>query len=170
VGTVLEVTEHSMLEDGRLLVQSVGRERFQIREVVQEKPLLICDVAQLPEDDDTSEEAAALAVDIATSFRQVLRLSAKLRDAPVPAGVADPVQLQDLGPRELSFWVASLFAGNPYNQQALLEEENTLKRLATEQELLSSTLKYLSAQTALQSAFAAGGAEGESAPPLGGPD
>ena len=36
-------------------------------------------------------------------------------------------------------------------QQALLEEGNTLQRLTAEKELLSGTLKYLAAQAALQS-------------------
>ena len=55
----------------------------------------------------------------------------------------------------MSFWVASLLAGNPYQQQALLEEDATLVRLQAVRELLSSALKYLSAQSALQSAFKA---------------
>ena len=67
--------------------------------------------------------------------------------------VLEPKELQTLGPRDLSFWVASLFAGSPYNQQALLEENSTQKRLEIEKELLENTLKYLSAQSALQSAF-----------------
>lgn len=173
VGTVLEITQHNCTDDGRILVQTTGRERFQILQVVEERPVMVCDVSPLEEDEDTSPEAAALAEDVATSFRQVLRLSSKLRDAPVPSDVSDPEQLQHLGPRELSFWVASLFAGNPYSQQALLEESNTLKRLGAEQELLSSTLKYLSAQAALQSAFSSGsssGSDSEGAPPSGGPD
>ena len=32
----------------------------------------------------------------------------------VPTDIANPRQLSALGPSELSFWVASLFAGNPY--------------------------------------------------------
>ena len=38
--------------------------------------------------------------------------------------LADPAQLTELDPTQMSFWVASLFSGNPYQQQALLEVSN----------------------------------------------
>ena len=128
-GCVLEITEHSMMDDGRLFINSVGKERFRIEEVVEERPVLVCDVEILKEDLDESEEARVLAAEVAELFRNVVRLSVKLREAPVPSELENPSQLTVLGPSELSFWVASVFAGNPYNQQALLEEENTMKRL-----------------------------------------
>lgn len=56
---------------------------------------------------------------------------------------------------------------------AALQMDSTEERLKAERELLNSTLKYLSAQAALQGAFKAGGspAEGEEpVPPPGGPD
>lgn len=161
VGTILEITEHSLMEDGRLLINTVGRERFRIDKVVEERPVLVCDVEVLPDDNDNTDEAKELAEVVADLFRNVVRLSVKLKEAPVPPELAEPSQLTTLTPSQLSFWVASLFAGNPYNQQALLEEDNTMKRLKTEEELLSSTLKYLSAQAALQSAFGGSGSSGE---------
>jgi Lon protease-like protein len=161
VGTVLEITEHSLMEDGRLMINTIGRERFRIEDVVEERPVLVCDVEILPDDDDKSDEAVLLAEQVAELFRNVVRLSVKLREAPVPPELADPTQLTTLAPSDLSFWVASLFAGNAYNQQAILEEDNTIQRLKTEEELLSSTLKYLSAQAALQSAFGGSGGEDE---------
>jgi len=160
VGTVLEVQEHSLLEDGRLLLQNIGRERFKIVDVVEERPVLVCDVEYLDEDEGDNEEVKDLSGEVAQLFKDVVRLSAKLKDVAVEEAVADPPQLSTLGPREMSFYIASLFAGNPYNQQALLEEEDTKKRLLVEQDLLSGTLKYLSAQVALQSAF--GGESGGS--------
>lgn len=157
VGTVLEITEHSMVEDGRILIQTIGRERFKIVDVVEERPVLVCKVEYLEEDGDDGAEAQAVASKVGELFRDMVKLTVKLRDTPLPDEVTEPAQLQSLDPRGLSFWVASLFGGNPYNQQALLEEESTLKRLKLEEELLSSTLKYLSAQAALQSAFKSGG-------------
>ena len=51
-------------------------------------------------------------------FRSVVTLSVKLREAAaVPPDIADPRQLRELSPSGISFWVASLFAGNPYQQQ-----------------------------------------------------
>lgn len=59
-----------------------------------------------------------LGKEVADLFRSLVSLSLKLREGPMlPASVTSPQQLTTLAPRELSFWVASLFAGNPYQQQ-----------------------------------------------------
>jgi hypothetical protein len=50
-----------------------------------------------------------------------------------------------------------------------VQMNSTLERLKAEQELLSGTLKYLSAQAALQGAFKSGGG-GRIDEPTGGPD
>ncbi|EFN59067.1 hypothetical protein CHLNCDRAFT_137801 [Chlorella variabilis] len=181
IGTLLEITDHANLEDGRMIVNNVGRQRFKILEVVEEKPVLICRVEYLPDEQDAgadTPEARSLAAEVAELFRSVVSLSVKLKATSVPADITNPKQLSELAPCQLSFWVASLFAGNPYQQQALLEEETTMGRLKAVQELLNGTVKYLSAQAALQSAFkttgggggGGGGSTGSSPPPPGGPD
>lgn len=174
IGTLLEITEHSNLEDGRLLVNNRGRQRFKILEVVEESPVLVCEVEYLRDEEDegaNSPEAVALAAEVAELFRSVVSLSVKLKATSVPADIANPRQLTELGPFDLSFWVASLFAGSPYQQQALLEEETTLGRLKASQELLSGTQRYLGAQVALVGAFKpSGGSESDASPPAGGPD
>lgn len=175
IGTLLEITEHANLDDGRILVNNIGRQRFRILDVVEEKPVLICEVEYIKDEDDPTadtEEARSLAAEVAQLFRSVVQLSVKLRETSVPSDITNPRQLDELSPRELSFWVGSLFAGSPYQQQALLEEETTIGRLKAEKELMSGTAKYLSAQAALQSAFkTTGGSSGsDPMPPPGGPD
>jgi hypothetical protein len=59
-------------------------------------------------------QAVALAAEVAELFRSVVSLSVKLKATSVPADIANPRQLTELGPFDLSFWVASLFAGSPY--------------------------------------------------------
>lgn len=160
IGTVLEIQKHSLIEDGRLIVDNIGKERFKIIDVVEERPVLVCEIEYLQEDDVHDNKAVALSKEVAQLFKDVVKLSAKLKDAEIEEEAMNPPQLDNLNPRETSFWIASLFGGNPYNQQALLEEDDTMKRLEAERELLSSTLKYLSAQSALQSAFKGSGDDG----------
>ena len=63
-------------------------------------------------------QALTLADEVGDLFRSVVTLSVKLREAAaVPPDIADPRQLRELSPSGISFWVASLFAGNPYQQQ-----------------------------------------------------
>ena len=154
VGTVLEIQEHSTMDDGRMLIENIGRERFKIVDVVEEKPVLVCKVEYLRDEEESESlpELQSLREDVSGLFKDVVRLSTKIKEIPgADADVLEPKELETLGPRDLSFWVASLFAGSPDNQQALLEEKSTEKRLSVEKELLENTLKYLSAQAALQS-------------------
>lgn len=158
-----------MLPDGRMVIDSIGKERYRIVEVVEQKPILVAKVEILNEDEDTSDTAKSLASEVAQMYRDVAKLSLKLKDDTAQLeNIEEPAALATYGPRELSFWIASLFAGNPYNQQALLEVNSTMERLEAECEILNSTRKYLSAQLALQSAF--NGEGGTDTPSASGPD
>jgi ATP-dependent Lon protease len=63
-------------------------------------------------------------------------------------------------------------------QQGLLEQDSTSKRLLREKEILAETLRFFSAATALEGVFsssggsssAEGGSSSEQKPPAGGPD
>lgn len=39
-----------------MLIENTGKERFQITRVVEERPVLICEVELLDEDNDASDE------------------------------------------------------------------------------------------------------------------
>ena len=162
IGTVLEIREHSTMEDGRMLIENVGRERFKIKDVVEEKPILVCEVEYLEDEEPGTEayekESNELRDEVAQLFRDVVKLSTKLKDIPdADPELLEPKELETLDSKDLSFWIASLFAGSPIQQQAILEENSSLNRLKVEKELLENTLKYLSAQSALQSLSFGGG-------------
>lgn len=159
IGTALEIKSHALLDDGRLLVQNVGKERFKILDVVEQRPVLVCEVEYLDDEERAADggiEEKELASKAGELFRSVVQLSVKLKETELPEEVANPEQLRDLSPRDLSFWMTALIADNPYQQQVLLEEECTIKRLKAINTLLEETLKYLSARSALQSAFTGG--------------
>eukprot|EP00887_Chlorella_sp_A99_P005355 scaffold1.g5355.t1 len=150
----------------------VSTDKPWILEVVEQKPVLVCDVEYFEEDRDASADTEALGREVGELFRSLVSLSLKLRDGPaLPKEVTDPSQLNDLDPWGLSFWVASLFAGNPFQQQTLLEMPSTRERLESVKSLLENTVKYMSAQAALASAFkGSSSSEPDVAPPPGGPD
>ena len=167
IGTVLEIREHSTMDDGRMLIENVGRERFRIKDVVEEKPILVCEVEYLEDEEPGTDaygaEAKELRDEVAQLFRDVVKLSTKLKDIPdADPELLEPKELETLSSTDLSFWIASLFAGSPIQQQAILEENSSLNRLKVEKELLENTLKYLSAQSALQS-LSFGGSSSEGA-------
>lgn len=194
-----------------MLIENTGKERFQILRVVEERPVLICEVEMLQEDEDTSDEVALVlffttsllftrhcssprhiqasttAKEIVGLLRDTLVVNSKLQKQTLREDMLSPRSLDDFSPCELSFWVGSLFRESPAQQQALLQvgptlpscfcimacrqENNTMRRLTRVKSVLESTLKYLTAQSALASAFSASDdVPGGSAPPQGGPD
>ena len=42
------------------MIANVGRERFRILKVLEERPVLVCEVEYMDDDDDRSEEAGAM--------------------------------------------------------------------------------------------------------------
>lgn len=59
IGTTLEIQDFVLEPGGRMYVTNKGVERFKVTKVVAEKPVLICDVEVLPEDEDESEEVSS---------------------------------------------------------------------------------------------------------------
>ncbi len=124
-----------------MLIENTGKERFQITRVVEERPVLICEVEVLDEDDDTSDEvfysrgcfcniqahkctstqAAEIAKSIVRLLRDTLVVNSKLQKQTLREEMLSPRNLDDFTPRELSFWVGSLFRESPAQQQALLQ-------------------------------------------------
>lgn len=148
-GSTLEIEQHRQIDGGRMLVVQRGVERFKITEVVQEKPYLICKVETVDDEDEIDEEAVEIAKDTAQKFRDTIKLGMKEKGMPLPE---DPTELDELEPKELSFWIASMFDA-PVEQQNLLEMRSTKERLQRENEVLKSTLDYLVATSALKSAL-----------------
>ncbi|KAF6266312.1 hypothetical protein COO60DRAFT_1456644 [Scenedesmus sp. NREL 46B-D3] len=199
IGTTLEIKHFIMESSGRMYVTNKGIERFRVRNVVRKLPVLVCDVEVLPEDDDQSDEAKALAAQVADLFRNVLRLHLKMSKAKPRQGasrgssassealnsdaedeVLEAAELTELSPSQLSYWIAHAFSDNRLTQQGLLELNKTRERLQDEKALLENTLKYYSAAAALEGVF--GGPKSppseaqeakdasELQPPPGGPD
>lgn len=181
IGTTLEVKQFLPLDDGRLYITSKGVEKFNIKKVVKEKPILICEVEIMAEDNDCSPETTALATEVADLYRNVLRMHIKMNKKQPPGTEAkggsdetleellEPEELTELPPPQLSYWLASVFGEQKYIQQALLETEKTKDRLLEEKNILDQTLKFYAAQSALSSVFTEGGegATGDKDKPIG---
>ncbi|KAL9330481.1 hypothetical protein ACSQ67_000091 [Phaseolus vulgaris] len=130
VGCVGEVVKHERLVDDRFFLVCKGQERFRVNDVVRSKPYLVGRVTWLEDRRDKALE---------------------------PIGGKGEKEMGDLRrnlfPTPFSFFVGSTFEGAPREQQALLELEDTAKRLKREKETLKNTLNYLSAASAVKDAF-----------------
>jgi ATP-dependent Lon protease len=81
-GTVLEIVNHSVQPDGRILILCRGLDRFILKSIVKEKPVLLCNVELVRDDED--EAALADVADKARAlFTQLLRMNAEHKKVPV---------------------------------------------------------------------------------------
>ena len=151
-GTALVIQQFKHLESGRMLVSSRGLQRYRVRRVLQESPVLLCevewlvDVADVARDDDLPLEE--LAGDVRTLFETTLQLSNKQQGDTRTTELAD--ELGALSPVELSFWLMRIFQEHPSQQQNLLDSTSTRERLTSAQTVLRETCSYLSATSALK--------------------
>lgn len=147
VGCLAEVIQVEKLPDGRSNILTIGRNRFRVLEITQEKPYLIGRIEEF-EDKEEKYTLQGLAAEVDNTLRDVVRLSAKLRDQSTeyPEDVPE-------NPLELSFWVASSLIGLSTEQQSLLELDETATRLRREAEILDGIRKELAARTVLKDAL-----------------
>ncbi|MCS7032085.1 MAG: LON peptidase substrate-binding domain-containing protein [Gloeomargarita sp. SKYG116] len=147
VGCCAEVLRYERLPDDRMLILTLGQQRFQVLKYLREKPFRVALVEWI-EDQPPTEDLQPLADEVRQLLYDVVQLSAKLTDQDVSLPERYPTL-----PREFSYWVASNFQGAPLEQQALLEMQDTASRLRRESEILASTRSHLAARTALKDVF-----------------
>jgi ATP-dependent Lon protease len=144
VGCVTEIADVVFLPDGRMNIMTHGLERFRVWDYIKEKPYLVGKVEPF-DDQSPDRDLSGLKEDATRLLRDVVRLSSKLTDKLIGL----PLDLPD-DAKQLSFWIAGNLYGDPAEQQALLELEETSVRLEREIESLTSTCKELAARSAIK--------------------
>ena len=137
VGTVARILQVNRVKEGGSFISIVGRRRFEIQRVVQQRPYLEATVTLLEEDQTVSLSQSELAA-MREAVTLYVRLAMGLRggwicQARIPSD-----------PTTLSYHLPGLLAVSAVEKQALLEQASTLKRLELEMELLereSETLR-----------------------------
>ena len=106
---------------------------------------------ELPGDDWAEGGVQHLSGEVSTLLKDTIRLTAKMNGSEEPELPPEFTQLE-LDPHRFSFWVASVFSA-PAEQQHILEMLSTSERLKREKDVLTSTLDYLKASTAIKGVF-----------------
>lgn len=144
IGCCAEVVRHERLPDDRIMILSLGQQRFRVLDYIREKPYRV-GLVEWIEDAPPERNLDMLAADVKQLLKDVVRLSEKLTEQEIPL----PKDIPDL-PVEFSYWVASNFHGVAGEQQTLLELQDTAARLEREAEILTSTRNHLAARTVLK--------------------
>ncbi|UFP95407.1 LON peptidase substrate-binding domain-containing protein [Gloeobacter morelensis] len=143
VGSCAEITQVDRLPDDRMNILTVGIKRFRVLEYTRQKPYRV-GLVQWIDDEPVEGDLSALTQEAKKLLADVVRLSSKLMEK--------PLQLPTLPeePLELSYWIGGSFYGASEEQQALLELQDTSRRLQREIDILQTTLKHLAARTVLK--------------------
>ena len=116
VGCMVNITQMEQLEDGRLLIMTVGQERFRLRSLSRHKPYLVGEVERLPylpEKNAPLEAAANNLHPLVLSYLTTLTTLADNIEF-------DPTQIPT-EPEALSHMAASLLQVSLETKQSLLE-------------------------------------------------
>ena len=141
VGTIARIIDVERLDEGRMRLAVVGRERFRILEITQQVPYLEGRVGILEEDGDEAlspEETAAVREAAAQHMRLLHGLQGGwVRDPKLPD---DPVAL--------SYFLALRLRAENDERQALLEESSTSARLRTLLRMMQRDAEWLKGRVA----------------------
>lgn len=170
IGCAAELTRFEPLPDGRIMTNNIGRERFRILRIIEEKPYTRA-VVEHVYDETPDEDLSALMEDVWVVLQDVLRLSNKLYDKVLdlspeirrlaPGGDADfegaETRTKDGWPsprrlEDFSFAVCQVLDMPLEEQQILLQIRNTGKRLRRQNKMLQTARQYLAAQVTIKNA------------------
>ena len=148
-------------------------QRYVVRKVLAEKPVLLCEVEWLKDENDSSTEELSVA-EVATQSRQLfldtLALSNKSKGNIENFAGQLEEELKSMTPRELSFWMTRVFngatemmssipfrsplSGHLDEKQRMASSTSIRERFMKANVVLTETRNFLSAKAALQAAFA----------------
>jgi uncharacterized protein len=132
VGTLCEIVTHTPLEDGRLLLHTVGRERFRVRQLFHDKPYL--------------EAEVELFADAASEGLEPLAQQAREAAGRFLAAVLGPAELAEAGielpddPISLSYVLGAVVPASLPVRQQLLSTSATDQRLRLQIRLLEEQI------------------------------
>jgi Lon protease-like protein len=140
VGTTARISRVRHMDDGRINLVALGRERFRIEQISQTQPYLRADVEFLEESDGDTPASQAAAQDVATLYVEYYRLALSLTNQ-WQERVALPQE-----PPGLADFVATRIEAEQGLKQQLLETTSVADRLILERDLLSQATEMLTAQ------------------------
>jgi Lon protease-like protein len=138
VGTLARITEVAQLEEGALLITTVGTERFRLLEYRNEKPYMTGDIEIWP---DQAEELEADVIQETVSrvrlvFEQYLRVLMELAGKRIQSlDIPDEAEV-------LSFLVPNWLYISTQDKQTLLEAPGLRTRLESELQLLETEITF----------------------------
>ena len=172
IGCTAELVRFEPLLDGRIMTKNLGRERFRIIRIIDEKPYIRA-LVEFVNDEPAGPEAARIEREVWKMLQDVLQLSNKLYDksSDITAEIRDTAPKDDVSSasttahpeatpivddlkrmQEFSFAVNQILDMPLRDQQVLLQMTDTIKRLKRQNKMLRTARNYLAAQVTIKNA------------------
>lgn len=169
VGCAAELTRFEPLQDGRIVTNNIGRQRFRIVRVIDDKPYTRA-MVQFMADEPPKQNLKQVMKEVWQTLEDVLRLSNKLYDKTLDLGSdlrrLAPLEGRDLGNdgslpegwpsptwvEDFSFAVNQVMDMPLAEQQILLQMRDTDARLRRQNKRLQVARQYLAAQVTIKEA------------------
>lgn len=150
-GTVAEVRESEMLDDGRSNILTLGIIRYRLIDYVDtDEPYLVGDVTYFR--DEPAENVKQLADTVFALFERMARAAFKLG-----GNRGQPPEIQPTDPESLSFLITAAFNFDNDKKYALLEMTSTPGRLSALKGILDQTVAQMEQSAEIQTAATSNG-------------
>ena len=142
VGTVARIVSVNPIDDGRILLNVKGAERFAIKRITQQRPYLEGEVVVM----DDAEDSVAVPAETVERVRAAASRHISLMMGLTGGWVREAKTPAEAG--ALSYFAGTMLQSDASVKQSLLEEPSTARRLDTELELLDAEAEKLRALVA----------------------
>ncbi|QEK37886.1 endopeptidase La [Candidatus Cytomitobacter indipagum] len=144
IGTLCRIIQHVQLADGTIKIMIEGEKRVQLNEYTQDRPFMVADYVELPNEDEDNEKHAALFRALAKSFvkyiKKIERNSTEL--------IAEVENTSDID--KGSNLVASNLSIKNSEKQDILEETKLSSKLSKLIEMIELELQILETETSIR--------------------
>ncbi|MBI50801.1 MAG: hypothetical protein CL781_05665 [Chloroflexi bacterium] len=142
IGTIAKITSVKNLPNNRLLVTSIGTDRFNILEILKDDPYMVASVDV--QNEQTNEEIEDQTLKEATqSTGEYLQTLLAMQGG----WIKNPSSSLPEKPLDLSFFMAQLIQQPTSDQQKMLETTSTINRLSDCTNIIKSESQKLVART-----------------------
>ena len=142
VGTIAKITSIKNLPNNRLLVTSIGTDRFNILEILKDDPYMVAtvDVQNEQTNEEIEDQTLKEATQLTGEYLQTLL-------AMQGGWIKNPSSSLPEKPLDLSFFMAQLIQQPTSDQQKMLETTSTINRLSDCTNIIKSESQKLVART-----------------------
>lgn len=142
IGTIAKITSVKNLPNNRLLVTSIGTDRFNILEILKDDPYMVAsvDVQNEQTNEEIEDQTLKEATRLTGEYLQTLL-------AMQGGWIKNPSSSLPEKPLDLSFFMAQLIQQPASDQQKMLETTSTINRLSDCTNIIKSESQKLVART-----------------------